>query len=466
MKRIMIIAVGAILVGLVVAASLALSPGTQSTSSDDTTQTSDLISSTTVVDLDQIREDAVRSLFDSNGKLINLKQQLAGIAEDNEGGFGGYYFHETDKSIVYVYMKDVTKTAAAEAAFMAAYDGDHQVSQIVPVEGNYSFDQLVEWFGILDKTMIESGIPPARASIREIENSIHIGLRDGGQIDDVRGIMERLGIPEGAVVVEEDYMRLLTDKDSVRGKWRPLVGGIQHETGWYTNTCTIGFVTERDNVAGLVVASHCTNIYEDIGGVDNADIHQPNDPLVGDNIVAEETIDPALSNIDHEQCPTGWICRYSDAAFAELDGDKSIDLGEIAKPIGLNETDVDPAGTTFEITSDSSSVGIGDVVYYIGRTGGWHTAEVISTCDYAIFPPNVRIICTATARVTGSSDDPAGGDSGAPVFKPGPGNSVKLVGTLFAGSEINTDEFSFSPLGNIYMELGLSSTWDSCVSGC
>ena len=433
MKKTMIIAVGVMLVALVVAASLALSPGTDSTTSDDTTLASDSISSTTVVDLDQIREDAVRSLFDSNGKLIDPRQQLAGIAEEHEGGFGGYYFHETDKSIVYVYMKDVTKTAAAEAAFRAAYDGDHQVSQIVPVEGNYSFKQLVDWFGTLDDAMIEGGIPPARASIREIENRIRIGLRDGGQIETVRGIMERLGIPEGAVVVEEDYIRLLADRDSVHAKWRPLVGGIQHETAWYTNRCTIGFVTERDDVEGLIVASHCTNSDQDIGGVDNADIHQPNDPLIGENVVAEETIDPELTNIDHDECPSGWVCRFSDAAFAELDSDMSLDRGKIAKPIGLNETDVNPAGTTFAITSESSTVSTGDVVYYIGRAGGWRTAEVINACDTVSFPPNVKIICSATARVTGSSDDPAAGDSGAPVFKPGTGNNVELMGILFGG---------------------------------
>ena len=60
--------------------------------------------------------------------------------------------------------------------------------------------------------------------------------------------------------------------------------------------------------------------------------------------VAEETIDPELSNIDHDQCPDGWNCRYSDAAFAELDSDKSLDLAGVAKPKGVVEPDVDPAG--------------------------------------------------------------------------------------------------------------------------
>ena len=86
-----------------------------------------------------------------------------------------------------------------------------RLTQIIPVQGDYSLDQLVEWFYILDGPLIESGIPPARASVREIENRIRIGLFDADQIDDVLHIMERLGIPEGAVVVKEDYLRLLAE---------------------------------------------------------------------------------------------------------------------------------------------------------------------------------------------------------------------------------------------------------------
>ena len=152
-----------------------------------------------VVDLSQIKEEAVKELFDSSGKMINPDRQLANVARDHEGGFGGYYFHETDKSTVFVYMLDVTNTAAAEAAFRAAYHGSCEITQIIPVQGDYSFDQLVEWFHILDRALIESGIPPARASVREIENRIRMGLFDADQIDDALQIMEKLGIPEGAV---------------------------------------------------------------------------------------------------------------------------------------------------------------------------------------------------------------------------------------------------------------------------
>ncbi|MCE2458802.1 MAG: hypothetical protein J4G14_13485 [Dehalococcoidia bacterium] len=96
---------------------------------------SDAPSDTGPVDLDTIREDAVRNLFDSDGRMVNPEHQLAVIAKEHEGGFGGYYFDKTDKSTVYVYMKDVTKTTAAEAAFRAAYSSDRQVSRVIAVQG-------------------------------------------------------------------------------------------------------------------------------------------------------------------------------------------------------------------------------------------------------------------------------------------------------------------------------------------
>ena len=154
------------------------------------------------VDLDQIKEDSVRAMFDSNGRMLDPDRRLADVAREHEGGFGGYYFHETDKGVVFVYMQDVSKRAAAEAAFRAAYGGDREITQIIPVQGNYSFDQLLTWFRLLDRALIESGILPVKASVREIENRIWIGLRDESQPDEVRRIMKGLGIPYGAVIVK------------------------------------------------------------------------------------------------------------------------------------------------------------------------------------------------------------------------------------------------------------------------
>ena len=157
-----------------------------------------------VVDLSQIKEEAIRNLYDSSGKRIDPNMRAAKIARDHEGGFGGYYLDKTDKSIVYVYMLDVTKTAAAEAVLRAAYYGDREISQIIPVQGDYSLDQLVEWYSILIPAFVASDIQFSEWSVSALENRIDIRLRYENQIDDALQIMERLGIPAGAAILFED----------------------------------------------------------------------------------------------------------------------------------------------------------------------------------------------------------------------------------------------------------------------
>ena len=164
------------------------------------------------IDLDEIKEAVVRRLFDDSGKMINPDERLAGVSRDHEGGFGGFYFHETDKSIAYVYMKDVSEVEAAKATFRAAYDGDREITRIIPVQGDYSFDELVQWFHALDKALVANDIHPSTGAVMEIKNRIRFGLPDASQFDEARKVMRGLGIPEGAVnLVEKDYPKLRAD---------------------------------------------------------------------------------------------------------------------------------------------------------------------------------------------------------------------------------------------------------------
>ena len=163
------------------------------------------------VNLDEIKEQAVRDLFDDRGRMVNPAQRLARIAAEHKGGFGGYYFDETDRSTAYVYMLDPSQTEAAKAAFRAAYRGDRQVDWIVPVQGDYAFNDLLEWFHVLDTAMVENGIHPSTGGVREISNRIRFGLEDIGQATDARRIMSDLDIPQGAVVFEKGKFKLLAN---------------------------------------------------------------------------------------------------------------------------------------------------------------------------------------------------------------------------------------------------------------
>ena len=80
-------------------------------------------------DPSRVKEEAVRSILDSEGKVIDLNSRMASSANDHEGGFGGWYFSE-DKGTVYVFMMDTTKVKAAGEAFRAAYAGQYDSANI------------------------------------------------------------------------------------------------------------------------------------------------------------------------------------------------------------------------------------------------------------------------------------------------------------------------------------------------
>ena len=415
-------------------------------------------------------EDTVRDIVDADGNIINPDAQLAAIAEEQPGGFGGYYFDETDRSIAYVYMRDITQTAAATAAFGAAYDGSRTITQIIPVQGEYAFNDLFEWFDALDTALVDGGVYPTSGAVMELTNRIVFGVRSEADLTSAQQVLRDSEVPEGAVVFNVEVNELL-DKGALDEEWRPLVGGIQHQQELYGNKCTIGFGTERDDEEGLVLASHCTSEEKHIGGVDDAVIHQPVNPFLGSNVVATETIDPRLGPMDHPQCDEDYYCRYSDAAFAELDEEEELDLGKVAKPTAIGETDVDPEGTTFSITSENAGIGVGDTVYFVGRTTGWNEARVTDTCSFSeVKAPvgggvGVRIICVGRAVPLAGSVNADEGDSGSPVMEPGSGDDVSLVGTVFSHSSSGS-YFHFSKIGLVYWEIDSAATWDSCTSGC
>ena len=95
-------------------------------------------------------------------------------------------------------------------------------------------------------------------------------------------------------------------------------------------------------------------------------------PLCGPftNTVAEETIDPLGQASGNILCTDfDYLCRYSDAAYAELDSDEDLDLdlGHIAEPEDYNTIEVNPAYDTLEIDPDSGAFSVDDEWEYCIR---------------------------------------------------------------------------------------------------
>ena len=181
----------------------------------------------TPVNLDEIPEESVRALFDDQGYFFGPDQRLAQIAKKHDGGFGGYSFHADDKSHVYVYMLDISDTESAEAAFREAYNGMHTVTRITPMQGQFRFDQLVEWFPVVDRALLAHDIHPTTGAVLEICNRLLFGLRDASLIVDARRVVGDLGIPQEAVVFKEANPVLLGHEDAREPLLRPMVEWVK-----------------------------------------------------------------------------------------------------------------------------------------------------------------------------------------------------------------------------------------------
>ena len=88
-----------------------------------------------------------------------------------------------------------------------------------------------------------------------LDNAIQFTISRDDHMDDAWAVIDGLEIPRDAIMLSVGVPEFL-DGGSLRDRRRPVVGGVEY-TG--PQTCTIGFTTVRDNVEGMVVASHCTN---------------------------------------------------------------------------------------------------------------------------------------------------------------------------------------------------------------
>jgi hypothetical protein len=278
----------------------------------------------------------------------------------------------------------------------------------------------------------------------EASNRVTIGVERGAQAR-IQGIVARLGIPKEAVVLQETGP--VHFAATLRGKVRPVVGGLQINFPDINGfLCTLGFNAVRNGQRSFITASHCTNHQ---GGVENTPYYQPLQTSTSPKI-ATEVSDPAY--FTGNGCPSGFRCRFSDAARAAYTASTTSNLGKIAKTTGPNNGSITINGS-FNITSEGSAT-VGQTVGKVGRTSGWTTGKVTNTC-VNVKVDNVGQFCQnlVSARVRF-------GDSGSPVFKGS--SNITLVGLLW-GLILNQNNvpirYIYSPMSGIEHDLGALTTF-------
>ena len=353
-------------------------------------------------------------------------------------GFGGFFYDAQGRPTMY--LTTSTARGAAERA-LAPYLQKHGVAtgRIQTRPAAHSWDQLERWHG---------RVSPSALAIRgavyvdadEALNRITVGA-ERGAVGQVRASLARLGLPAGAVVVQEaapvtfavGAPKPKPGTLTLQSRVRPIIGGVQINFPGFL--CTLGF-----NISGgFITNSHCTNIQ---GGNNSTPYWQPlqsTDPVQ----IATEAADP--NYVSGGACPAGRRCRRSDSSRASYATGITFTIGRIAQTARPSRS--------LSITGQWSITGegvatVGQTVNKVGRTTGWSQGQVTNTCvDTNVSGSDVTELCQNFVSATVGS-----GDSGSPVFAIGSGSNVTLVGILWGGS--GSSSFVYSPIANIHDDLG------------
>jgi hypothetical protein len=282
--------------------------------------------------------------------------------------------------------------------------------------------------------------------IDERANVLVFGVENAGVERGVRNVMTRLGVPATSYRVEvTEPIHFATE--NLRSRHRPTVGGLQIH--WSSYVCTLGFNVDHAGGRSFITNSHCTN---NQGSTGSTAYYQPSSS-VDSSPIAYEAHDPSYTKL--AGCSRGKVCRYSDAARALYVAGAESTRGSIAKTTGVNNGSLSVAGAFTVTTQDNSTTNFsaGTLVNKVGRTTGWSSGNVTSSCATVnVSGSSIQLLCQTLVQRSGSVIV-QGGDSGSPVFHIASGDNVTLVGILWGGNS-SGDLFVFSPLKSIQDELG------------
>lgn len=366
---------------------------------------------------------------DRRGPARTSDREFSRIAE-HAPGFGGLFYDA--EGVANVYLTD--------SRLAAEFQGKGQNVRIL--RGQYDFRDLLTYKQRLTDVMALPGV--VLLDVDEGRNRVHVGVDRGvgtAAIDQVTAALSSFGVPKAAVIVDavDPIFQLATVRDRVR----PVPAGVQIAFGGFV--CSGGFNATRAGVAGLVTASHCTNVQ---GGVESTVLYQNTNS--GSNRIGVETADPTY--FTGSPCPSGRRCRYSDSAFYRYDSSSLRQFARIARTTGVGSLTISTTAPRFTITGTANFPNQGQTLNKVGRTTGWSRGSVAFTCaNINVSGTNITQLCQDGVNAT-----VAGGDSGSDVFSGSTSSSstnATLYGVLWGGNQSGT-QFIFSAWSNITSELG------------
>jgi hypothetical protein len=358
--------------------------------------------------------------------------------------FGGLYF---EGGVPTVYLTDVGQRSKADAALAA-------LGTVRVLQGAYTYKQLDDWFQPVSRAAL--ALPGVVVvDLDEAANRVFIGVEHATAAVAARAAAARLGLPAGAVVIEQvEPIHLAVGLRD--GNQSATVGGL--EIGFGNFVCTLGFNADRNGQRSFITNSHCTNTR---GGSESTQYDQP----FGGSHIGQEVDDPqywrSYSWVGG-LCPFMKRCRWSDAARAAyVEAAIATTAFAIAGTSGPNTCPPDALpgdaclviARHFHVSGELHSVVAGQVLNKVGRTTGWTSGIVNRTCaNAAVAGTDIVLLCQASVQARSNK-----GDSGSPVFMRTISSGAALAGILWGGPASGT-EFWFSKITYIEHELGALRT--------
>lgn len=412
--------------------------------------------------------DANRSAFapPNAGPITTLDDAFGQLAAEVPGGFGGFF--ASDDGRVTVYLVDVSRREAAIAALIAAVRdpgvrGD--LARGVTIrQGRFDYRQLMDWRARVGSLPHKVGI--TLTDIDEVQNRLTIGVEREDDRNRIVSEARRLGIPMNALSIEVTGPPRL---ETTLWKYnRPPRGGVQVVRPDGPGPCTLGLNVEH-YIYGhtFVTSSHCTTVF---GGLESTVMYQPVIDGGASNRIGVEVVDPPFT-AGIPGCPSNYICRYSDAALIKYD--ENVDFGPgmppyfdgwlwdtqgvVARTMGTGSITIDASNPN--ISLDAVEACLSEPCHYnlrtvhkIGRTTGWTSALISSTC-VTVYLDNRALLCQFMAPY-----DSDAGDSGAPVFTLSESENDDMLYGIHSGSYSASGQRWFSKFRDVRAELGYDAS--------
>ena len=313
---------------------------------------------------------------------------------------------------------------------------------IAIVPARYSYRQLWDWQATI---LHDWAILQLRSvAVDERANRLRIGVGDSVAALATRARISGFAIPTDAFSVE--IVGTPTMLATLNSRLRPTHAGIRTtsvapQSSNIQRICTYGPNVSVGGERHMVTNSHCTD--GELGIMSDAVFYQPAVSTL--NRYGREIIDPPYES-GLPGCPTGKLCRYSDAALVKVTDTSSNgwEVATVARPVQRavlptlsGSLEIDAANSKFTLTAVLTHVFQGDTVEKVGRHSGWTAGEVSLACitQIAAVGSSYVNLCTIGAFM-GAGE----GDSGAPVLFRNSQGQYLLVGILWGGASPSPGE--------------------------